>query len=1156
MVAGQRKPEGQWTTDKRKDVNLDQRLKSLIMSVLLDDQINSVINCLTAKSTWDDLILYHEDPSDVKESRYKDLMNELVNDGINLSKLEINTGFISELPKKWPSFCQILRNTNHVKDSELASLFGKLKYEENLIDNIYETEKSKYLVSATPLSIAFFSISIVQDFQDSPNDEEGTRSSHEYLNDLEEESQARSLLAKSKRVFKKGTQRKRVRFDQLTEDPSSSGQKDPVFVKSSADDTNVAIPSVERPWLSKTEVYSTFLPPLKKLDGVEPTSGPKTIKLILRSNSTFKAETFKGVIINEPSLAPAKDDPPIAIVMKELNNIKLQVSKNQSSYSKSNQSLQKERSIQEILNMHSKDVKFVVAQLIPQLITMVLNGSKECDIRKPIWYLDSGCSRHMTGVKSYLHIYVEQPRPNVVFRDDSTCITEGYGSTKCNGIFFTKVAFVNGLNGNPTPYDDLIISTTSPTLTLFRDSDFLLFEEADAFLGLEDDPNSPKINPFYYDPEGDILLLEAILNSEPLPPLPNTEQYMPSFKKELKVCEAKTVKSSIDEPPEVELKDLPPHLEYTFLEGNNKLPVIIAKELGDEEKSALIKVLKSHKLLRRYLDVFTWKPTDMTRVLRHVAEHRLNVREGCLPVRQKKKGQAPERNKAIGEEVKKLVEADIMKEIHYHNWLSNPVRVKKHDDNWRMESTFLGYKLDANGLRVCPDKVEAVLNLPSPKCLKDVQKLNGKLASLNRFLSKSAKKSLPFFKTLKKYAKKSDFQWTAEAEMAFKVMKQLIAELPMLTTSKEKRGVDYVSGSCKRSHQRSLDDKKGWEENAHLLCELCVTRTKNQLHSNGKANTHLSNGKAAQMEIRTRRARHSVPNKDVSKRTNSGGLHRSSCIDGSEAGLIITNPEGMEFTYALRLRFNANNEAEYEALIASLQIAEKMGVQNLQANMDSKLIANQVNGIYIAKESSMIKYLEKQTSAYGRTQGKINRRKRDTSGSRRRGHTWMTPVYEYLTEGILPEEKRKARDVRHQAGRYAVINEVLYKKSFLGPWLRCVGSLQENYVLREIHEGCLDILEEKREQAAIQEARSKAKMKRYYNARVRSISFRPGDLVYRNNEASHVEDEGKLRPKWEGPYEVTKALGKGAYRLRDRNGHTLPRIWNICNLKKCYMHEM
>nr|GEU97747.1 reverse transcriptase domain-containing protein [Tanacetum cinerariifolium] len=127
-------------------------------------------------------------------------------------------------------------------------------------------------------------------------------------------------------------------------------------------------------------------------------------------------------------------------------------------------------------------------------------------------------------------------------------------------------------SGNPTPYDDPIVSPTSPTLTLFGDNDFLLFEEADAFLCLEDDPDSPKINPFYYDPEGDILLLEAILNSEPLPPLPNYEQYIPSYKKELKVCEAKTVKSSVHEPPEVKLKDLPPHLEYEFLEGDNNCP--------------------------------------------------------------------------------------------------------------------------------------------------------------------------------------------------------------------------------------------------------------------------------------------------------------------------------------------------------------------------------------------------------------------------------------------------------------------------------------------------------------------------------------------------------------------------------------------------------
>ncbi|GJT62896.1 hypothetical protein Tco_1006429 [Tanacetum coccineum] len=78
-------------------------------------------------------------------------------------------------------------------------------------------------------------------------------------------------------------------------------------------------------------------------------------------------------------------------------------------------------------------------------------------------------------------------------------------------------------------------------------------------------------------------------------------------------------------------------------------------------------------------------------------------------------------------------------------------------------------------------------------------------------------------------------------------------------------------------------------------------------------------------------------------------------------------------------------------------------------------------------------------------------------------------------------------------------------------------------------------------------------MKGYYEAKVRGISFRPGDFVYRANHASLAEDTRKLGPKWEGPYEVTEALGKGAYKLRDMDGRELPRTWNICNLKKCYL---
>ncbi|GKE74141.1 hypothetical protein Tco_1536182, partial [Tanacetum coccineum] len=144
------------------------------------------------------------------------------------------------------------------------------------------------------------------------------------------------------------------------------------------------------------------------------------------------------------------------------------------------------------------------------------------------------------------------------------------------------------ISGNPTPGYDPIVSNSSPTLTPFGDSDFLLLKKADAFLALADDPTSPEFDESYYDHERNILILEALLNSDPSPP-PNQGNYLPENRKELKICEAKTAKSSIDEPPEVEFKDLLPHLEYAFLEDNNKLPVIIAKDLSVDEKTALIK---------------------------------------------------------------------------------------------------------------------------------------------------------------------------------------------------------------------------------------------------------------------------------------------------------------------------------------------------------------------------------------------------------------------------------------------------------------------------------------------------------------------------------------------------------------------------------------
>ena len=199
----------------------------------------------------------------------------------------------------------------------------------------------------------------------------------------------------------------------------------------------------------------------------------------------------------------------------------------------------------------------------------------------------------------------------------------------------------------------------------------------------------------------------------------------------------------------------------------------------------------------------------------------------------------------------------------------------------------------------------------------------------------------------------------------------------------------------------------------------------------------------------------------------------SSCVDGSGAGLILTNPEGAEFTYAMRFKFEAtNNEAEYEALIAGIRIAEQMRVKNLQAHVDSRLVANQVNGSYVTKKPGMAQYLNK-VKALTRSFKEFSIKQVPRSDNKKADalskiastsfahlnkqvlveelkeksineeeilavveeecDTWMKTIHEYLTKGTLPVEKRKARAVRRKAGRYAVINGTLYKKSFLGP---------------------------------------------------------------------------------------------------------------------------
>ncbi|GJW18260.1 reverse transcriptase domain-containing protein [Tanacetum coccineum] len=175
-------------------------------------------------------------------------------------------------------------------------------------------------------------------------------------------------------------------------------------------------------------------------------------------------------------------------------------------------------------------------------------------------------------------------------------------------------------------------------------------------------------------------------------------------------------------------------------------------------------------------------------------------------------------------------------------------------------------------------------------------------------------------------------------------------------------------------------------------------------------------------------------------------------------GLILIDPEGVEYSYTLRLNFaNSNNDAEYEALLAGLKIATKMNVEKMHVFVDSKLVANHVEGSYEAKGEKTRKYKEKALEMIRNFSDfqirvlieELNERSVDTAEVnaiiKEATRTWMMPIQEYIEKGILPEDVTKARTIREKARNYTIDEGVLYQKSYLGLLLRCIGPQQAKY---------------------------------------------------------------------------------------------------------------
>nr|GEV82496.1 reverse transcriptase domain-containing protein [Tanacetum cinerariifolium] len=538
-------------------------------------------------------------------------------------------------------------------------------------------------------------------------------------------------------------------------------------------------------------------------------------------------------------------------------------------------------------------------------------------------------------------------------------------------------------------------------------------------------------------------------------------------------------------------------------------------------------------LLKEYLNIFAWQPPDMTGVPRSVAEHRLNIRERYLPVRQKKRGQALKRARAIQVEtaesdkekmafytshivycytkmpfgiknagaiyqrlvdkafdsqvgwnievyvddlvIKSHTKTEMLRDIDETFCTLRKINIKLNPKKCtfgEVEGMFLGYMISPKGIKPCP---EAALRLPTPRTIKE------------------------------KCIKKSDFYWTPEAEQAFKQLKQHLLELPML----------------------------GYGLDASLFRKPRTAGSQAKLYPNGKASPSTG-------------FRRQKPNTD--------------------------KPGGNEVYLRAKVLFTAsNNEAKYEALIAGLRIVVQTGVRNVHVSIDSKLAANQVLRTYVAKEENMIKYLEKAKSLVlvEVLKEKSIQEKEVATVVEEDGPTWMTPIVEYLKDGTLPDDRKKkpptAADSHH--GSMAIIQVgidiagpfpegpgkvkfLLVDMDYFTKWIEAKSMviITDSHVQKFVWDNIvcrfgvpreivsdneikipmyriavvdamhndeelrlnLDLLEESRERVAIREAKAKLKMTKYYNARVRGVTFRPGDFVYRSNDASHAVDGWKL----------------------------------------------
>ncbi|CAJ2661849.1 unnamed protein product [Trifolium pratense] len=456
---------------------------------------------------------------------------------------------------------------------------------------------------------------------------------------------------------------------------------------------------------------------------------------------------------------------------------------------------------------------------------------------------------------------------------------------------------------------------------------------------------------------------------------------------------------------------------------------------------------------------------------------------------------------------------------------------------------FLGFYLTERGIEANPDKCRAFFEFPTPDSKKSIQSLNGMLTALSRFVAKSAQHALPLFKLLRK---ESAFEWTKECEDALQHLKRALSEPPVLTrpnegetlylylavaseaisavlireTEQGQKPVYFVSKALQGPELRYLQIEKtalavvmaARKLRHYFLAHSIVVRTDQPIKQllarpdmTGRMLKWSLELSEFEIFFESRKALKAQVLADfIAEMTTSSTPNKnkwtifvdgSSNPQGSGAGIILESGEGALIEVSLELAFpTTNNQAEYEAFLAGLRLAQDMEAEEIKIFTDSQLVASQITGEYQTKDERLTEYLnliKEKLTKFRQTEIKHVPREHNAradilsklaSTKKKKGgnqsliqetlskpsivkptevfliceidaNSWMTPVFEFLNTGNLPLDKKEAAKVKRRACAYVILNGKMYRRGFSIPLLRCVEESEVASILGEIHEG-------------------------------------------------------------------------------------------------------